>query len=62
MQTSELEITKQDKKQHTIIIIMPKNKCGHTMFCFFYKIKNTFYWRQTIFFNMKLPFLQIYNE
>lgn len=40
MQTFELEITKQDKKQHTIIIIMPKNKCCHTMFCFD-KIKNT---------------------
>lgn len=26
------------------------------------KKKDTFYWRQTILFNMKLPFLQIYNE
>lgn len=61
MQTFELEKTKQDKKQHTIIIIMPKNNCCHTMFCFD-EIKDTFYWRQTILFNMKLPFLQIYNE
>lgn len=34
MQTFELEKTKQDKKQHTIIIIMPKNNCCHTLFCF----------------------------
>lgn len=34
VQTFELEITIQVKKQHMITISMTKNKCYHTMLCF----------------------------